>query len=344
MAASIPENAYIVNLTDSYGSMLVGCFLSCIVWGISCLQTFLYFAMYESDRWTQKTLIACLWVVDTVNQIVVLKSMWPVLIKHYGSIHGLSQIQPELTHHAWIALHRWQQLLECSVQFFFMYRIYLFSGKRWLFPAVMGVLSIYQLFCLIPYDVIVFSVGSSSSALATRKATAILMSLRAVTAAEDIILSATLIYLVLRKGLPEFHRSKRMAVRLLVVTVNTGFWTAVVALVELCLVAKYPTGLQFTIVEFPLCSLYFSTLLANLNARDYVKGSSDTLWNETPSHLMGSGRTGNNSGTLYLGSLRSDRSTQQDREGVPSLTKIAGIADAEEINYRKNMVQASTLL
>ena len=37
--AALTENPIIVDLTPTYGCMLVGAFLSCMVWGVSSLQT-----------------------------------------------------------------------------------------------------------------------------------------------------------------------------------------------------------------------------------------------------------------------------------------------------------------
>jgi hypothetical protein len=81
--------------------------------------------------------------------------------------------------------------------------------------------------------------------------------------------------------------SRRLSIRLLIVTVNTGLWTAIVALIELILMEVYAdsSGLQWTTMEFPLCSLYISSFLASLNCREYVRGTGQqTLsWNEPPS-------------------------------------------------------------
>jgi len=319
--ATVAENPIIVDLTTTYGCMLVGCFLSCIMWGISSLQAFLYFSMYDTDSRRKKLLVAFLWVFDTGNQIVVLKSLWPVLIKNWGSVVGLSRILPELTHHAWIA-----QVLVFCVQMYFTHRIYIFSGKKKLFPICMIILSAFQLIILIPYDIITYAGGAKAENLATHTATSMVITLRAVTAFEDAALALYMIYLVLQNGLPEFHKTKLMAIRLLVVTVNTGAWTALVALVELILVAVYPSTLEFTILEFPLCSLYFSSFLASLNAREYVRGNTTTLtWNEAPSNVTGSNTPSGN--TLYLGPMSR---TGKSMESTP---KGYGISITEQVHH-----------
>lgn len=39
----------------------------------------------------------------------------------------------------------------------------------------------------------------------------------------------------------------------------------------------YPETLYYTIVAFSLCSLYFSTLLINLNTREFVQGNGSVV-------------------------------------------------------------------
>ncbi|OSD07672.1 hypothetical protein PYCCODRAFT_1421618 [Trametes coccinea BRFM310] len=67
------------------------------------------------------------------------------------------------------------------------------------------------------------------------------------------------------------RRSKKMIHRLIVLTVVTGLWTAIAALIDFVLVAAFPQGLLFCIVELPFSSLYVNSLLANLNARQFLR-------------------------------------------------------------------------
>ena len=70
-----------------------------------------------------------------------------------------------------------------------------------------------------------------------------------------------------------------------------------------------PLGFQYTIIEFPLGSLYYTTLLSNLNSREYVRGR-QTDWSEYMSSSSGNGmaETGNNStsggGSFVLSTFR----------------------------------------
>ncbi|TFY56446.1 hypothetical protein EVG20_g8919 [Dentipellis fragilis] len=309
-----PENQIVLNIVDSYGCMVVGAWLSCTMWGVSCAQTFLYLSRYwDKDPWMKKGL-----------------PLWHVLIANFGNIPILSQIQPGLTHHAWVA-----GIVTFCVQLFFVHRIYKFSRCQWFipaflvrfaplrdffssdfriqgpsiavptewvhdFPSVPYATDQNHLVVLISYDVLTVSGGShTTSGIEKSWATDMLVSLRSVTAAEDIIITATMTFLVFKHGLPEFRATRRMIYRFILVTFNTGFWMAVAAIIELAMVARHPPGLQFMVPEGPLCSLYFCALLVNLNSREFVKGETFTSWNDwevygggnsKPGHVDGEGR------------------------------------------------------
>ncbi|KAA1475640.1 hypothetical protein DENSPDRAFT_932493 [Dentipellis sp. KUC8613] len=276
-SAAPPENPIVLNIATTYGCILIGSWLSSIVWGVSCAQTFLYLSNYwDKDSWVKKGLVIFLWFVDTADEILILQPLWHVLIANFGDIQILSQIQPELTHRGWVTA-----LVAFCVQLFFVHRIYVFSGNKWILPAFLTILSIFQLVVLIPYDVLTWASSHTTSGIQESWATDIIMALRSVTAAEDIIIAGTMIFLVLRHGLPHYRSTRRMVYRLILVTFMTGFWTAVVGIVELAMVARFPATLQLMVPDGPLSGLYFSSLLANLNSRGFVKGEDFSCWNDS---------------------------------------------------------------
>lgn len=126
-----------------------------------------------------------------------------------------------------------------------------------------------------------------------------------------------MLYLVYSQGVGTYAGTQRMIFRVVIVTINTGLWTALVALVDLIMLAADPKDLRFTILEFPICSLYFSTLLANLNSRSYVRngrGRGESLWNELNTSHLGRAISGNpgRDTSFHLGPLP----TRQGAEDV----------------------------
>ncbi|KAJ6535179.1 hypothetical protein B0H10DRAFT_2145082 [Mycena sp. CBHHK59/15] len=106
-----------------------------------------------------------------------------------------------------------------------------------------------------------------------------------------------MIYLLLRPGTEnQFANTQKVVVRLLILTVNSGAWTAVLAVLDLICIVAFPTDFTFLIFELPLCSLYLSTLLANLNARKFINNYEPTSIDLSDRNSRG-GRT-NATGTV----------------------------------------------
>ncbi|KAF7342200.1 hypothetical protein MVEN_01807900 [Mycena venus] len=254
-----------LNLQSTYGALLIGCFLSVAVWGVSVVQTILYFMMYDKDPRKLKLLVLMLTVVDTANEILVLKSVWPGLISHWGRVDilGKSEGTIELIHHVWVAA-----IVAVAVQSFYTWRIYTLSRRKRLVPCVLH----GKLLDLDPtpaYNFLAFGHNTVSAGKQTQQLTAIAISLRAAGAAADIIITAAMIHLLCRPR-SQFTNTEKMVFRLLILSINSGAWTAVLAILDLISIVAFPTKFTFIIFELPICSLYLSSLLVNLNVRKFI--------------------------------------------------------------------------
>jgi len=256
------------------------------------MQTFLYFFHYDSDPVLLKLLVGGLWITDTANEILVLKSNWRILISEYGRISNLTQAQPELMNHTWV-----EAILVFAVQLYFIRRIWLFSGKkRWLFPACLALLSSWQIVGTVVYQIIGY--GRPLTVLSTEREIGINISLRGAAVAVDVLVTISMVYLLNRQITPQFARTKHMMHRLLMITINSGMITAITAMATLILLKVQPDNLLYCLPELVLCSLYFSTFLANLNSRHYVSGENVTQLSSGLSFARGSETvlySGNNS-------------------------------------------------
>ncbi|KAJ6481880.1 hypothetical protein C8R45DRAFT_1100285 [Mycena sanguinolenta] len=257
-----------LDLQSTYGVLLIGCFLSAAVWGVTFVQTILYFMMYEKDPWKLKLLILCLIAIDTANEILVLRSVWPGLILHWGRVEvlGKSEGTIELIHHVWVAA-----IVAAAVQSYYTWRIYTLSGRKWLVPCLLSKIPLisWQIIGLGPYNFLAFGHSTVSAGKQTQQLTAVAISLRATGAATDILIAGAMIYL-LSQTRSQFRSTQRLVSALLVLSVNSGAWTAVLAVLDFISILAFPVDFTFCIFELPLCSLYLSTLLLNLNARKFI--------------------------------------------------------------------------
>ncbi|KAM5542340.1 hypothetical protein V8D89_003799 [Ganoderma adspersum] len=98
-----------------------------------------------------------------------------------------------------------------------------------------------------------------------------------VQAAEDVLISLTLIFLLWQRRISDgFRSTDRILYRLTVFIINTGVWTALCALFTIITLAAYPNVQIYVSLNFVVCPLYCNTLLANLNARGFIRGENFT--------------------------------------------------------------------
>ncbi|PBK64935.1 hypothetical protein ARMSODRAFT_1087624 [Armillaria solidipes] len=321
------ENPIILDLTSTYGSLLVGSWLACAMWGVSSLQVFIYYMSSGNvDPRFLRILIGALWVFDTTNGILILKGQWNVLIHQYGRIEGLEEAPPEIMHHIWV-----ETIVIVIVQLYFIRRIYIFSKQTFrskmqkyitvAFIVIMIMLSSWQLVVVIVYLINVY--GKPLKVVSTPLIVGFNISYMSVSVAVDVAVSLSMIFLLTRTGMPTIPKTKRVVYRLIAVIVLSGALTAVTATVALVLVKFYPNALYYTIVEYSLCSLYFSTLLANLNARAYIQSPDGML----TISAFSAARRSRDDDTLALGSLT------QPRNGVSGIseTTVGGIEVERDI-------------
>ncbi|PBK63886.1 hypothetical protein ARMSODRAFT_1023534 [Armillaria solidipes] len=282
---ALTENPIILDITSSYGSLLVGSWLSCVMWGVSSLQVFIYY-MNSGDFDPQflRILVYFGAIFDTANAILVMKGQWLVLIHEYGKVGLLPATQLELLHHTWI-----ESIVIFVVQLYFIRRIYIFSKQslrseklKYATLAILAVMVMLASWQLIGIAVFMtYAYGNDWEILSSPRLMGLNISLRAAAVAADVLMSFGMAILLNRSGTPRFSKTKRMVHRLILVIVLSGALTAASATVVLILIKVYPASLYYCILEFSLCSLYFSTLLANLNTREYVQsggsGCIDTL-------------------------------------------------------------------
>ncbi|KAJ7430413.1 hypothetical protein B0H11DRAFT_2135886 [Mycena galericulata] len=257
-----------LNLESSYGLLLIGCFLSAAIWGVSLVQTILYFFIYEKDLLKLKLLVLLLIVLDTANEILILNSVWPALILHWGRVDILEKSEGTiaLIHHVWVAA-----LVATGVQSYYIWRIYTLSGHKRLLPCLLIALVAWQIIGLGPYNFLAFGKAPVSAGKQSLQLTAVAISLRACGAATDILVTGAMIYLLLKpRNSNHFPSTQKIVFRLIIMSINSGLWTALFAVLDLISIVAFPTDFTFCVFELPLCSMYLSTMLVNLNARKFI--------------------------------------------------------------------------
>ncbi|KAF5354606.1 hypothetical protein D9757_009582 [Collybiopsis confluens] len=85
----------------------------------------------------------------------------------------------------------------------------------------------------------------------------------------DLVLALGMTYMLTKRS-TNFDGSTRSLRLLAVLSINSGLWTAVFAILSIVLFLAFPSNVLYAIFDFGISPLYCNTLLANLNARNFV--------------------------------------------------------------------------
>ncbi|KAJ3726146.1 hypothetical protein C8R42DRAFT_429005 [Lentinula raphanica] len=280
-AQAIPttvQNPIALDLSASYGALIIAAYISCALWGINVIQTYIYYWNYPNDPWPTKLLIAFLLIVDTAHKVLITKVPWFTLIQNWGRISAILASPQEALHEAWVG-----SIIIVIVQLYYLRRLAKFASTTrhvhtwylWLIFIVLVALSVLQVPVTVAYCV--FSINKQNIFIPIN------LDLKRVglvaAAVVDVVIAVAMIMLLKDTDSvdgPRVRGSKRLSrtmSRLTVIIVNTGLVTAIVAIISLIL-DETASGTDFytAIAQYPQCSIYFSAFLANLNARHFING------------------------------------------------------------------------
>ncbi|KIO09785.1 hypothetical protein M404DRAFT_290357 [Pisolithus tinctorius Marx 270] len=81
-----------MGIPDGFGSALIGGLISAMLYGITTLQTYVYYMHYAEDAPTTKFLVAAIWILDTIHISFICHMLYYYLITNYGVPTSLERI------------------------------------------------------------------------------------------------------------------------------------------------------------------------------------------------------------------------------------------------------------
>lgn len=264
MASAAAAPVHLV-LDNTFGAMLVGVFISAALWGVTCIQTFIYYTTYHSDGLHLKMIVGFVWVFDTVHQILICHTAYTYLISHFGDVDFLTVLVDTLVVEVFFT-----GFVAVLVQCFFAMRVWVLSGKNVIITTVVMSFVLSEFAAVMAYGV----QGVKYTKLADLgNLKALSISVNALAASGDIIIAATLCWLLSRSR-TGFKRSDSMITKMIAFCVNTGLVTSVCALGSLITIVVLPNAFVYIAFYFTLSRLYSNSLLATLNARQSLRNAS----------------------------------------------------------------------
>ncbi|KAF9493779.1 hypothetical protein BDN71DRAFT_1449836 [Pleurotus eryngii] len=288
-----PQSPFIASIPNLTGPLALGYMFGCGLFGMLIVQMSVYVSHFPKDNRRIKLLVWTVFVCEAVFTFFTAIAAWNNFGKNWGDVETLLIID-----WSWDPLPILNALVASMVQIFFAWRIYRLSNKIWIsIPIVL--VSLVQLCAATYYDAMVIKEKNSISTLLalTEWVDTWLIS----SAVCDILISTAMITILARASLTShFRRSSSSLNQIIKFTIETGFITAIGAIIEIILWRTMSENSFHFIFFLTLGRLYSNVLLASLNSRatlsarhgGYIDVSASqnrsVLWSDMTSTLAGS--------------------------------------------------------
>ncbi|THV05231.1 hypothetical protein K435DRAFT_117739 [Dendrothele bispora CBS 962.96] len=246
-----------LGLNDTYGSAFIGLVVSAILYGVTVLQTFLYFRNYPRDRLAIKIMVLALWLLDTCHLVLCTIAIYWYLVTNFSHKDALMQLtwSMELQTDC-------NGLIGLIVECFFAHRVLILSKNKYLTAVIvllacihfgLGILFTVKSFefaSMMMFQQLIWVTGAGIGS----------------AAAADILIAGSLVY-YLSKTRTGFQRTDSLITLLIIYSVTTGVLTSILDLIIIATFSTMPNNYIWLAFFWVAGKCYVNSLLAALNGR-----------------------------------------------------------------------------
>ncbi|KAK7049823.1 hypothetical protein VNI00_005253 [Paramarasmius palmivorus] len=248
----------------SAGPLLLAYFLIWFLYGILCVQLYLYYQAFPFDPKLLKAIVYLMYTLETIQIVLITYDGWDVFATHYGNLANFDDI-----HHIWFTGPVLSGIVSVLAQLFYANRIMTFSngiGGR-IVAGVVATIAIMQCCAAVVGGAQARHIGKLSEVPSkTYVATSVWL---AGAATCDILISGSMSWFLAQSG-TIFKETKDVIGRLIRLTIETGVITALFAVLDLSLFLAYPQHTYHVVPAFCLGKMYSNALLVVLNNRAHI--------------------------------------------------------------------------
>ncbi|KAJ6512187.1 hypothetical protein C8R47DRAFT_1314226 [Mycena vitilis] len=248
------------SLQSTFGSAFVGLVVSAILYGVTILQTYLYYRNYPQDSKILKWMVAILWLLDTVHLVLCTVSVYTVLVLNFNN--------PDILLTATWSMNiqtDFNGLIGLIVECFYARRVWIVSRNVYLTATILILSAIH--FAL----GIVFTIGSFHT---SRENFSDLVWVTSTglgsAAAADMLIGISLCY-YLSKSRTGFSRTDGLISTLMKYSLTTGFLTGIIACLVVLTFGIMPNNFVYLAFFWLLGKCYVNSVLAALNSRESLR-------------------------------------------------------------------------
>ncbi|KAI0790856.1 hypothetical protein C8Q75DRAFT_108426 [Abortiporus biennis] len=298
-------------LDDTLGAVFIGVTIAAILYGVTCVQTYTYYAeASKRDRLALRALIGALWILDGLQLAFVGHLLYYFVITNYFNPVAL-QTSPWSAE----AFNVVTNVADLIVRSILIYRIWRLCQKIYL-PGVLMLGNLAASSFSLSASAKFQQIGNIEDLSPIK---GLIIGVFSCIACIDTSIAVALVAILWgrRTG---FERTDSQLQTLMIYSVHTGALTSLVAICVVITFATMPTKFIYIALFFTLPKFYINALLATLNARETIIRSE---WRSNPS----SGLSGVHVSRTQISSTSIDRTqhpnfTHSDvRPGVMMFTQ-----------------------
>ncbi|RDB19339.1 hypothetical protein Hypma_013611 [Hypsizygus marmoreus] len=250
-------------LDNTWGVALLGLVASSIIYGITTFQLYIYFTHYPNDTRKLKLLAWSVWIIDSVSLGLVCNAVYGYLIRDIANplnrlvVNRTLDVDPIL-----------MGLLSFLTHSYLGHRVWKVCQRNFWFGCLLLGLILASLSIAIASSVLSFRFDLWEER--TKLKWVGLAGTILVVVLDIIIATVLCVYLLLQNI--EGKRTKKVVNRILIFAVNTGLVSSIMSITNIVTYFALPNTLIFLSSNFIFTKVYANALLANLNARESLRG------------------------------------------------------------------------
>ncbi|KAH8088911.1 hypothetical protein BXZ70DRAFT_499155 [Cristinia sonorae] len=257
-----------VDLQLLAGPMLLAYLIHWGLFGVLTVQCYIYYIAFPKDRQASKAIVAVIITLETIQVGFLTYDAYRGFGRGWGDVGELNNVGL-----LWFGVTLMVGIITTVTQHFYAWRIYGLTGKqRYKVPLIISLLSLVQLGLDVWNGIATHRIGQMSK-IATSVDFSVAIAWLSTTTLCDVIITISMFYFLWQaKRSSLSKRTSTVLTRLIKLTIETGFLTALFTIIELVLFVVRRDTTLYTIFLSATSKMYSNTLLAVLNSRVRVVG------------------------------------------------------------------------
>ncbi|KAI0065249.1 hypothetical protein BV25DRAFT_1913863 [Artomyces pyxidatus] len=253
------------DVRDTFGLIVVGTILGSLFYGMTLLQTGLYFGKFGQGtaRPSLTVLVIVLCVFDSLSWVLEVYTTWYYFVANYAVPSALAiplwalKLEPFFTY-----------TVSFIAQMFFIEKIYLLSRSK-LIGGILTLLSLTAWVLGLTIMAIVFADNVLNNPLMAK----VNIGQKTLSTLIEVLVAAGMCYLFSSRQTGA-KSTDSMLQRLIIFALSRGVVMSVIQICYTIVVFSYPNQLYWVIFHFMLGKLSCNSVLASLNVREIMRGGS----------------------------------------------------------------------